>query len=128
MKALHIDGHPCSWFAYKRNGETERVVYASFAWAGDDPAALVRHAHETVAKIEKMSYMNGNDEAPVIFWRRRIECKYNKPATAVGEPSFSTPGGHWRVSFRVAAVPQLTNEQWASLDMHKEGAFVKRLA
>lgn len=127
MKALHIDGLPKSWFEYKRNGETERVIYRSFAWYGDDPAALVRHANETVAKIEKMSYMNGKDEAPVIFWRRRMECTYEDPSEAVGEPSFSVPGGRWKVSFRLAAVPQLTNEQWASFDTHQEGALVRTL-
>lgn len=127
MNALHIDGEPRSWFEYKRNGETERVIYHMFVWFGDDPAALVRHTNEIVAKIEEMSYMNGEGETPVIFWRRRMECTYEDPSKAVDEPSFSVPGGRWKVSFRLAAVPRLTDEQWASLDTHEQGAQVKVL-
>lgn len=126
MKAIHIDGRPTAWFEYKRNGETEFASYVAFAWLGDDPAKLVRHANEVVAKIEKMSCMNGKGEAPVIFWRRRMECIYEEPIdkeSVQAKEFFAEPhDGRWHISFRLAAIPQLTNEQWASLDPRPEGA------
>lgn len=119
MKALHIDGEPHAGFSINRGSYADFVTYVTFGWAGDDPAALVRRAHAVVDKIERLSYENGSGEAPVIFWRRRMECVYETPDFA--------PGGRWVVSFRLAAVPQLTNEQWASLDFKPEGEAPKVL-
>lgn len=122
MSALHVDGLPVAYFDRSVNGETERIAYVTFVWCGDDYVALVRHAYDTVEKIEQMSYANGSGERPVIFWRRRIACEWHEELSQGAENAAPC-----KVSFRIAAVPQLTEEQWSSLGQKREGELAKML-
>jgi len=132
MKAYEIDGPARAYFEYEDGGEKKRCTYRVIGWCGFNPFALVRKANEIVAQIAELSFRNGGcriDRHPVIFWRRRFELSHvdAQEGGHCGLSEIRPIPEHWKLTFRLGVVPDLTEDQWREVCEVSDGAPLSKI-